>query len=303
MSAAAPPPPGQPLPLRLLLDHAVGITRRHFRAIFPAVAIPLALASGAMPVAQALFMGSLLAPGAPTPEPAQLAVMIGGIVITVGVFFVVYVFGYGAMYLAAMDAAAGRPVSMRAAWRKVIRPEVWGTLLLTWVACLAGFLCCVLPGFYLWMLFSLVTPVIVEERLHGPDAMRRSASLVAYNPQKTLASDPRGKAFLIVFVGSLMGYLLTFMVQLPFIVAQQVYMLRAAAGGRDPDPGATMALMTWLSVPSNVLGTLAQTAVQLYMAFGLALLYFDIRGRKEGFDLEQGLARLEGGAPPAGPAA
>ena len=53
--------------------------------------------------------------------------------------------------------------------------------------------------------------------------------------------------------------------------------------------------MIWLQAPSNMVGALAQTAVQLYIAFGLTLLYLDIRGRKEGFDLEAGIARLEGG--------
>ena len=137
MSAAAPLP-GQPLPLRILLDHAVGLTRRHFRTIYPSVAIPLALASGAVPMAQALLMGSVFQPGAPPTEPGQVVVMVGGIVAAVVLFLVVYVIGYGALYLAAMEAAAGRPVVMRDAWKKVIRPEVWGTMLLNWVAVLAG---------------------------------------------------------------------------------------------------------------------------------------------------------------------
>jgi hypothetical protein len=297
MSATAPLP-GQPLPLRILLDHAVGVTRRHFRAIYPAVAIPLALAAAAFPVAQGLLMGPMMTSGAP-PAPAGLVGMVAGFGIALLAFIVVYVLAYGAMYVAVVNAAAGRAVSMGEAWRTVVRPEVWGTMLLSWVAFLAGFMCCILPGVYVGILFCLVMPVVVEERLFGTAALGRSASLIQYNPQKALASDPRGKAFLIVFVGTLMGYALTFVLQLPFVVAQQVYMVRQAASGQEPDPAAMMALMTWLQVPSNVLGTLAQTAVQLYIAFGIALLYFDVRGRKEGFDLEAGIARLEGGTPPA----
>ena len=298
--SAAPPLPGQPLPLRILLDHAVGVSRRHFRAIYPPVAVPLALAAAAFPVAQAFLMEPMFTMREP-PAPSRVLAMSAGFVLALLAFMVVYVFAYGAMYVAVVNAAAGRTVSMRDAWRTVVRPRVWATMLLTWVAFLAGFVCCILPGVYVAILFCLVMPVIVEEGLSGTEALGRSAALVSYNPQKTLAADPRGKAFLIVFVGTLMGYALTFVLQLPFIVAQQVYMIRQAASGEAADPAAMMALMTWLQVPSNVLGTLAQTAVQLYIAFGLALLYFDVRGRKEGFDLEAGIARLEGDAPPAAP--
>ena len=296
MSAPAPLP-GQPLPLRILLDHAVGISRRHFRAIYPSVALPLVVAAAAFPVAQALLMGPMMTPGEP-PDAARVAVLAIAFGLALLAFMVVYALAYGAMYVAVVNAAAGRAVSMGDAWRTVARPPVWATMLLSWVAFLAGLMCCVLPGVYVGILFCLVMPVVVEEGLYGSSALRRSAALVSYNPQKSVASDPRAKAFLIVFVGTLMGYAVTFVLQLPFVVAQQVYMVRQAAGGQAPDPAAMMAAMTWFQVPSNVLGTLAQTAVQLYIAFGLALLYFDIRGRKEGFDLEAGIARLEGGAPP-----
>jgi hypothetical protein len=300
MSASATVLPGQPLPLRMLLDQAVGVARLHFRSVYPAVAIPLALSSGAFPVLQALFMQTMMSQQ--RPDPLRLIPL--GIVffLALAVFFVLYVLGHGALYVAAMDAVGGREVSMRRAWLTMARPGIWGTMLLSWLAFFAGLFCCILPGIYVGLLFSLVMPVMVEEGLIGPDALKRSAELIRYNPQGNIASDPRGKAFLIAFVGTLMGYALTLVVQLPFIVAQQVYVIREAAAGRSADPETMMVLMTWLQVPSNVLGTLAQTAVQLYIAFGLSLLYHDIRARKEGGDLEAALARLEGGAPATGPA-
>ena len=297
MSASASLP-GQPLPLRLLLDHAVGVSRRHFRAIYPAVAVPLAIASAAFPLAQALFMGPFMR-AARQPGPSQVAAITLGALAGLAFFFVTYVFAYGALYMAAVDAVAGRPISMSATWRRVTAPRVWGTMMLSWAGFVAGLVCCVLPGLYIGILWCLVVAVMVEESTYGSAALGRSAQLIGYNPQGSLASDPRGKAFLIVFVGTLMGYALTLVVQLPFIVAQQVYVIRQAAGGSPVDPLSAMELMTWLQVPMNVLGAFVQTAVQLYIAIGIALLYFDVRGRKEGIDLEAALARIEGGAAPA----
>jgi hypothetical protein len=299
--SSAIPAHGEPLPLRLLLDHAVGVSRRHFRAIYPPIAVPLALASAAFPVAQALFMGPMMAQGR-APGTGQIVALVAVGLVAVAVFLVAYVLAFGSLYMAAVDAAAGRPVSMRDAFRRASVPSVWGTLILSWVGFLAGLLCCLVPGMYLAILWSLIVPVMVEEALHGTAALRRSAELIRYNPQRTLGSDPRAKAFLIVFVGMLMAYALSLVVQLPFIVVQQVYMVRQAASGARVDPAAMMRLMAWIQVPSNVLGSLVQTAVQLYIAIGVALLYFDIRRRREATDLEAGLARIETGAAPAGPA-
>jgi hypothetical protein len=292
MSASGAPLPGQPLPLRILLDHAVGVSRRNFRAIYPTVAIPLALSSGCYPIIQGVLMGPLMTER--TPDMARFAPLVAALVVGAVVVLAVYLLANGAMYVGAMDAAADRPVSMGRAWRMVARPPIWGTMILSGIAFVAGFMCCILPGLYVGLLFSLVMAVMVEEGLTGTAALRRSAELITYNPRKDVASDPRGKAFLIVFVGMLMSYALAFVLQVPFVIAQQVYMMRSAAGGAQVDPAAMMLAMTWFQVPANVLGAFAQTAVQLYIAVGLALLYLDIRGRKEGLDLEAAVARLEG---------
>ena len=39
--------PAEPMPFRVLLDEAMKLTRRFFRAIYPSVAIPLAADRGA----------------------------------------------------------------------------------------------------------------------------------------------------------------------------------------------------------------------------------------------------------------
>jgi uncharacterized membrane protein len=280
------------LPFRVLLDEAVRHARRHFRRIYPAVAIPLALASAGLPLAQLLFLRHMPSPGQVEPNPTA---MIQGFGLFMGVMLIwlgVYTLAYGALLAAVVDAVAGREVSMGRAWRLMLRPRVLATLALAGLVVGLGFLFCLLPGLYLALLLSLVLPVMVEEGVFGTRALGRSAALTSYNPRRQLDADPRLKVFLIFFVGALLGYVVNMVVQLPFLVLQQVMMFRDVAAGNRPDPVALMARLAWLQVPSQVLGMLVNVAIQLYVGFGLCLLFFDVKQRKEGLDLEHAVARL-----------
>jgi hypothetical protein len=55
------------------------------------------------------------------------------------------------------------------------------------------------------------------------------------------------------------------------------------AGSQDVT--GVMARWIWLQIPATFLSSLARTAIYVYTAFGMALLYADVRGRREGIDL------------------
>ena len=283
----------QPLPFRILLDEAVRLARRHFRRMYLPVALPLAAFSGLAALLQGLMMmwaASRADDAAPSP-----ALVFGGVIgfaVSMIGFMAVYMLSYAVLFAAAIEATAGREVSMPRMWRFVLRPAVFGTMLLTAVAVAAGFVCCVLPGIYVGLLLSFVVPVMLEEGMAGPDAMRRSAELARYNPRRSLETDPRIKVFVLLFVATVLSYAVNMMIQLPAMVLQQYLLFRDAAGGEAADPAAVMARLTWLQVPTQVLSVLVNTAVHLYMCFGLALLFMDVRRRKEGRDLEAAIARL-----------
>lgn len=287
----------RPLPLRLLLDEAIRRGRRHFGQTYLPVAVPIAVASGLFALAPQGWTSPQTLGG--PPSPADAIVSAGVTLAAAALFFLLYSLGYAVLFAGAVDAVAGRPVSMKRAWRTIVGPRALGTLFLKWLSVAAGFLCCLLPGVYLGMVFSLVLPAMVEEGIFGAAALRRSAELARYNPRRALAEDPRIKAFVISFVGWLLGLTLGFLIQLPMQVIVQVFLFRSIAGGARPDPAAMMASLQWLQVPTNMLSMLAQTAVSLYVSFGLALLYFDVRGRKEGMDIEQALDALSGKRPSA----
>jgi hypothetical protein len=181
---------------------------------------------------------------------------------------------------------------MRSAWRAMFRLRAVGTLTLMWLAFFLGLIFCVLPGLYAGIVFGLTIPVMVEERLFGVSALARSSELLRHNPRRDVGDDPRLKLFVLSLVGVLLAYALSVVVQAPFLVAQQVLLFRGIAAGQRADPNALAAQMYWLQVPTAILGALAQVATQLYVSFGVALLFFDIKGRKEGADLEAALDEL-----------
>jgi hypothetical protein len=294
----------EPLSIQAMLDEAMRQARRHFKTIYPAVAVPLALAAGLVPLAQGLWFRSLQFDKA-GPTPGDMVGFFGGMVAFLVVtlaFLCVYVIGYGALVAGAVEALAGRPVVMSRMWLAMVQPRALFTIVLSWLAMTAGFVCCVLPGVYVALLFSMVVPVMMEERLFLADALGRSALLATYNPRKSFGDDPRVRAFLILFVGMLIGYAISMVVQMPLLIVQQVIMFRGVAGGEKTDPMALMASLTWLQVPTNALAMLGQVAVHLYVSFGISLLYFDVRRRKEGRDLESAVDSLAQRAPADSPA-
>lgn len=288
----------EPMPFRLLVDEAVKLTRRHFRSVYLPVALPIAFMNGLVPVAQALWFNTALYGGAP--DPASMIVGMSAFMGVALVAGVIWGLGYGALLVAAVDALSGQAVSMKRAWLTMVRPRVFGTCVLVALCLIVGCALCVLPGLFLSLLFSLILPVMAAEGRYGIDAITRSAQLVRFNPQGGFGKSALLKVFLIFFLGYLLSGAVGFMVQLPFVIAQQVLIFRSAAEG-STDPAQVMAAATWLQVPGNMLNAMASTAVQVYMAFALTLFYFDLRRRQEGSDLDaaiQELARGPEGAPP-----
>jgi hypothetical protein len=294
--SAAPiqPPLEQPMPFRQILDEAVRQTRRHFRRIYPYVAIPMALMGGLVPLAQGLFFQDAFQGMGTNKAPDFSRAMVGfgifGLVMLA--FMVVSGLSYGAMFAAATDALGGRDISMRRAWALMVRPRVLGTLLLIGLVVMVGFAFCVLPGIYLGLLYAFTVPVIVAESRFGRAAMSRSAELARYNPQRQFDSDPRLHVFITVMVGTMLGYMINLLFQLPLIAFQQFFVMREVAAGQKANPAELMARLTWIQVPTNMLSMLTNSAVQLYVCFGIALLFFDLKRRKEGLDLEAAVASL-----------
>ena len=280
--------PIETLTFPVLMDRAMVWTRGHLRTVVLPLAAPLALVSAVTAAIQVPWLQRLYDPEA----------MAAGAVFNDSCAIVLLGFGSGlvswlvycAAGAAAVDAVAGRPV---AAWSRlwfVLRPGPLATVVLAGVLVGISYLCCIVPVLYVGPLLSLTLPALVEENRRGLEALGRSATLIRYNPQRRFLANPLTKAFVLFLVTGLISMLVGFIASAPFQIAQQWSVLRdlGAAEASGP-PEWTL----WLQVPGAAVNAFVSTGVALYAGFGFTLLFFDVRRRKEGLDLEEAAAELE----------
>jgi hypothetical protein len=284
-----------PMPFRFLIDEAVRYARRHFRSIYPAVAIPVAILASLVAVIQALWYSRLVgAAGNPNPMDLAGGCVTAAIALVLGI---VMGFGYSAMHVAALDVVAGRPVDMRRAWAFPFRPAVLGTSILTSLAIMAAFLVCILPGFYVLPLLSFVLPVMVTEARYGTEAMSRSAELTKWSPTGRIMDSALVKVLLLLLLMFALSYVVAAMIGIPFQLPMYIDLFRNAAAGEEPSL-ERMGFYMWLQVPAQLLSALASVAIYLYSSFCTALLFADTRGRKEGTDLRTAFDQVFAPPPP-----
>lgn len=280
--------PPAPMPFRILIDEAMRYSRRHWRAILPAVAVPVALLAGATAALQASnfqgFFGSVAQGGTPSP----FAMWSPGLI----VLTLLYVFVLGlanvVVTFAVTDVVSGRPIAMPAVWAAALRLRVLGTFLLNLLAVMAAVFCCCLPVLYVAPLLSFTGVAMRAEEIYGPQALSRSANLTQYNPTRNFFQTALVKILLIMALGVILSYVLSAIVALPFQAPMYANMFRQIFAGEPPNLDS-MGTMMWLQVPAQVLSSLVSMALALYISFCTVLLFFDTRSRKEGTDLKQAM--------------
>ena len=288
------------MPFTRLLDEAMRLVRPNFRAMFPSVAIPLALMAALSGILQALLMQSMT--GAVEGDIGSLGAPFAFTCGTYAVLFVqifVMLVGFMALQKAAVDATLGRPIDMKGSWRFAVQPAVLGTIILQGLAIGGSALACLVPVLYVAPLLSLVGPIMAAENIYGGTALSRSADLTRYNPQNRFFETPLVKALAFMIVTAVISYAIAFVVVLPFQIPMYVDIFRQAASGEEPSMGV-MAKWFWIQVPSQILQMLATVAVYTYSSFGYALLFFDARNRKEGSDLATEINTVFGPGTPSG---
>lgn len=168
------------------------------------------------------------------------------------------------------DATVGE--AYRFVWPKLWR-LVWAGILVGLIVSI-GFLLLIVPGVILAIYFALTTQAIVVEDVSAKGGMSRS---------KALASGNRGKVCgLLVLVG---------------IIGALIGGIIGAAGEALGFLVSAQSAMTSMVI-SQSFSLIGQVLVAPIGAAAMILLYYDLRIRKEGFDLEM-LAKSLGSSPTA----
>ncbi len=241
----------RPLSLGEILDVAFGL----YRSLF----IPLlvvTLAAGAIPMALSVYVEAS-----------------GGVLVSPGLYLLSLVFNavLGAIAAAACtfivsESYLGRRLSAGEGFNRA-GPFVGRLILLgvaTSLVVVMGLLLLIIPGLILVSGLALATPALVlESQPSSTAAMARSWSLTR---------DYRAKIFSALFVVGLLLYL-------PFIALGGIAAVTVGAGG--PEAG-DQAVFLGLTMAAAVLSGLIWPLVYCV----LTVAYYDLRVRKEAFDLE-----------------
>ena len=174
----------------------------------------------------------------------------------------------------------GQPVSLGEAFQFALGRflPLLGTSILAGLGIILGLFLCCIPGIYLAIVWSMISQVIVMENLAGTEAIGRS---------KALVEGYFWRVFGILFLVGIIIWMVAAACQfgiamvLPFAVAAPV------VPGRNQfmPPAQQMNNFTNYAIAQLTL-TLVNTLGDTFRAICTTLLYFDLRNRKEAFNVE-----------------
>jgi len=279
-----PAPELRPLGIGEVLDVSIKIFLRNAVTFFKTVAVVvvpvqlllIVVLSSALPDNTLLQPQFGTSPEAPFEglEPAEIGASVAAFGLAGLANVIATTLATAACFKGVSDAYLGAEPTWRNSLgfaRDRLGSLLWLTLLATLIIIL-GFVALIVPGIYLGLAFNLAAPVLLFEGLRGRKALGRALRLIRHRWWPTFGA---------IFLGFLLAGVVAGVVGGLFGV-----LVFTSAG--DSVFGA-VALNQVGAALGAVLATPFQAAVT-------AVIYFDLRVRKEGFDLEL-LSRRVGVAP------
>jgi hypothetical protein len=268
----------RPLSLGELLDRTFFLYRRHFFLFTGIAAIPYSLFF-------VINLGSTLLTRFRLGEPGRLpaagtgaALMGSGLLaLVLGLAgFIAFLFSVGASVFAVSEIYTGHQTSIRASLHRVRghAGTIFGVLFLSGLIMVGGFILLIIPGIYLACRICVATAAALLEDIGASEAIRRSFELT---------KDFAGRAFMIYLLYFAMAWGVIAVLQLPFGILIGV-------NAKQPQ---LVTIWLVLMQTGSFIGSVLITPVS---TIGFALFYYDLRVRKEAFDLQLMLQAI-GGAP------
>ena len=284
-----PRPDLRPLAVGEMIDAAIRLFRNNFVTLIKisaAVLGPLGLLQIIATVAVGpVDFAAFLDVGA-TPTPEEFFDQMGPVYLVLGVTSIFIGLGSVLVQGASITALAQVYQGIEPDWRSSLRAGLRRLLPLTvstvivYIVAGIGLVFCLAPGVFLWTMWSVSPAALVTEQKGPVSALSRSWELVRGRFWPTLGAV-------------VLGYLL-------YYVASQII---STVTGVITVAGA-MATESFSFIPS-VIGTVLVSILSApFLAAIVTIVYFDLRVRKEGYDLElmaADLTRMEGQSQPGVP--
>ncbi len=238
----------RPLSVGEILDRTFSLYRRNFLLFVGISALP-----------QLLVLALQLVQVILTPTKV-------GVARPATVYFIAYLFAQGATVYAVSELYLGRPTTIGQSLSRV-RGELgslFGVIVLNGLVTGLCFLLLIIPGIYMACRLCVCIPAALLEDLGPRDSLERSFGLT---------KDNAGRAFLILLLYIVILYAALFLFNIPFGIGM-------ASAAHDP---AMLRVWTALMQVGNFVATVLVTPV---FTIAASIFYFDLRVRKEAFDLQ-----------------
>ncbi|MEQ1352602.1 MAG: hypothetical protein ABLT11_01210 [Candidatus Acidiferrum sp.] len=253
----------RPLSLGEILDRTFTLYRRNFLLFFGITALPQLLVLG-FNLCQVLFSGRL---GTARATSGSFAILwIVGVFAGLIVYLVAYLFAHGGSVYAVSDLYLGRSTSIGASLRRM-RGQVGtllGVLILNGLVVMAAFIFLIIPGVYMACRLMTCIPAALLENLGPRTSLERSFALTR---------DNAWRAFVIYLLYFAIFYAMFFLFAFPFMIA---------LGFSATNP----AMVTMWTMFMQVGSSLATILVTPIVTIASTVFYYDLRVRKEAFDLQ-----------------
>jgi len=260
----------RPMGIGDILDSSFRLYKSNF-AKFIHIMAPIYIISFIAGIIYQMAVYGFHFPKAQTPFALGVATvgMVFALIFGLLVFLLEFV-ALGALVYSVSGSYLGKDIVYGDAYKSVWK-QFWpliGVGVLSWIMITAGSFMFYIPGIILGIFLSLVVQVMVLEKEGVGSSISRSFELVAYC---------LWKAVLVCLVAYAVVFVATGIVVLPFIVWG---FIRSFSGEATPQMPLGLAI---LHLAFNYTAKLFTSPFRMV---ALTLLYYDIRIRKEGFDLE-----------------
>jgi hypothetical protein len=259
----------RPLTLGELLDRTFFLYRRHFLLFVGISAIPYSLFFVAKLAFVLLPALAGHAASTHTRSTGFIAMAVGGGIIgliTILIGCIAFLYAAGGAVHAVAEIYAGRPTSIRDSLGSVRGKSgtIFGVMFLTGLLLIAGLIAFVFPFFYIMCRLSVAIPAVVLEDLGPAEAIRRSFALTR---------NFAGRAFMIYLLYFAMVFGVVALFQFPFAIL-------LVMSAKQPQ-----LVMIW-TIVMQLGNFIASSLVAPISMIGFAIFYYDLRIRKEAFDLQ-----------------
>ncbi|MDX6678003.1 MAG: hypothetical protein QOE31_2055 [Solirubrobacteraceae bacterium] len=269
MTAAEPFRPRlRPLSVGEILDVSIKICVAHWRTLLKTVlvvVVPVQILSTLLTADYTVTQFDLTTDTTQTPQQSldELNQYIGGLAVTTLLQMAAVLLASAACFRAVAQSYLGEESDWRSSLRFALRnaPSLLWLTLLYGLGVLLGTVLLIAPGVWLFIGWAFAMPALLAEGVRGRKALGRSWGLVKGRWWRT---------FGVVALGFVLAGITSSVVQGLFFIG--------ILFNHDND-----VLVLVLSAIAGVVGLLITTPFQSAL---LAVVYFDLRVRKEGFDLE-----------------